>query len=1107
MFNVKKMGKIIANNKLKVLVSFIFFICLLIVIISNSFAITGEVPSIILKSVNLDYDISEEGAWKVTKSAEWTAYGKAQITFDIDSIAKKSTNPLDLILVLDSSTSMHTKKLNLMKSNVTSLITEILNGTDNRVALISFTSTAEILSDFSNDVEGLSAIVDTIESKGVSSYYQALVGVSSILENYTASDERNVVVLFFTDGYPNRDSPNEVGQYNYLKSTYSYVEINAIQYGKSDQVKAKIERMSDYQYIATDTNMLDVFRRASSTAMAYSDFSIRDLVSEYFNVDAVDSDLGEVSTADNTINWTFGKTFKSGFSAKMTIAVSLKDEYLSNFDLYGTNSEEEIVSAIDSINEDVLSTETPILSNGYTVTYEANSPSMCVVSNVPSSSKYGAFDVVSIPEEAPVCNGYQFKNWEIVTDGVSVVGDNTFIMPSKDVTLRGVWSKITLSKSMDGTISGKAYLYNILQNEATSLGLAKEYTGEHQDSVNGGGDSKIYYYYAKNDTEANSILNKNNVVFAGHCWQMFRTTDTGGVKMIYKGEVDSNGTCATTRESHVGYNGFSTINLTGSYYYGTDYTYDSTTKLFSLAGTKTLSRWSSSTSSSLFGQYTCISASEDGTCSTLYYIASYNSLLSANALAINSNASYSQFGTVKFNMNDNSLSYVGYMYDTIYSTNYNAYGASTSKEDLVHKDNLKTSYYYADSVSWDASSGEWSLVNPYKVDSKDEYTSLIGKYTFTKSKEDYTSDVVYYIGDVQDSNDFYYLELENGNDITYYDTVYAYGDTYTDNRDGTFSIVNPTVFKKSAWSKYYNDVLNKYICVDVDTTTNKCSVVRYVTSTTRLHVDYYDSSTSGLKYASGFSYDNGIYVLNDDYYMLWDYRDTGSMERLSNAHYTCFNTTGECSTLAYVYYVENSRILDRQNVYYISLSDYVDIDWALMEMLDANINDSTIKDALDAWYKKYLNEYTYYIEDAIYCNDRSMGEAAGWNPIGGSVVASVIFGNDSLYCKDENDRFAVSNMRATLDYPVGLITKEELGLLNNDLLRKTGSSYATLSPLSFKTTTVYVSYVDAIGAVSSGSPNSEMGLRPVISLKKGIVYSGGNGSVDSPYIVNISDQE
>lgn len=98
-------------------------------------------------------------------------------------------------------------------------------------------------------------------------------------------------------------------------------------------------------------------------------------------------------------------------------------------------------------------------------------------------------------------------------------------------------------------------------------------------------------------------------------------------------------------------------------------------------------------------------------------------------------------------------------------------------------------------------------------------------------------------------------------------------------------------------------------------------------------------------------------------------------------------------------------------------------------------------------------------------------------------------------------------MRATLDYPVGLITKEELGLLNNDLLRKTGSSYATLSPLSFKTTTVYVSYVDATGAISSNSPNSEMGLRPVISLKKGTVYSGGNGSVTSPYIVNISDQE
>ncbi len=35
----------------------------------------------------------------------------------------------------------------------------------------------------------------------------------------------------------------------------------------------------------------------------------------------------------------------------------------------------------------------------------------------------------------------------------------------------------------------------------------------------------------------------NNVAFAGFCWLIVRTTETGGIKMIYNGEQDANGTC------------------------------------------------------------------------------------------------------------------------------------------------------------------------------------------------------------------------------------------------------------------------------------------------------------------------------------------------------------------------------------------------------------------------------------------------------------------------------------------------------------------------------------------------------------------------------------
>ena len=96
------------------------------------------------------------------------------------------------------------------------------------------------------------------------------------------------------------------------------------------------------------------------------------------------------------------------------------------------------------------------------------------------------------------------------------------------------------------------YLYDVLKNEAESNGLAKEYTGEHHDSFTKESTKKIYHWYAENDEEGNQILEKNNVIFADHCWQILRTTDIGGVKLIYNGEAENN-QCLNTRGKHAGY--------------------------------------------------------------------------------------------------------------------------------------------------------------------------------------------------------------------------------------------------------------------------------------------------------------------------------------------------------------------------------------------------------------------------------------------------------------------------------------------------------------------------------------------------------------------------
>ncbi|MBQ8132307.1 MAG: hypothetical protein IJ193_07440, partial [Bacilli bacterium] len=69
-------------------------------------------------------------------------------------------------------------------------------------------------------------------------------------------------------------------------------------------------------------------------------------------------------------------------------------------------------------------------------------------------------------------------------------------------------------------------LYNVLKCETENGGLARKYTGEHKDSFTEAASKDIYHWYADNNTNGTAILDKNNVLFAGQCWQMIRTTDT-----------------------------------------------------------------------------------------------------------------------------------------------------------------------------------------------------------------------------------------------------------------------------------------------------------------------------------------------------------------------------------------------------------------------------------------------------------------------------------------------------------------------------------------------------------------------------------------------------
>ena len=144
----------------------------------------------------------------------------------------------------------------------------------------------------------------------------------------------------------------------------------------------------------------------------------------------------------------------------------------------------------------------------------------------------------------------------------------------------------------------------------------------------------IYYY--------RGAVDNNNVLFANFCWKIVRTTETGGIKLIYNG-VPSNGTCNNTGDStqistsafntkynspaYVGYmygtpytySTKSMSSVTDTYYYGNDVTYENGT--YTLINTITSNSWSSiyNTSDGIYNHhYTCLSTGS--TCSSVYYI-------------------------------------------------------------------------------------------------------------------------------------------------------------------------------------------------------------------------------------------------------------------------------------------------------------------------------------------------------------------------------------------------------------------------------------------------------------------------------------------------------
>ena len=201
-----------------------------------------------------------------------------------------------------------------------------------------------------------------------------------------------------------------------------------------------------------------------------------------------------------------------------------------------------------------------------------------------------------------------------------------------------------------------------------------------------------------------------------------------------------------------------------------------------------------------------------------------------------------------------------------------------------------------------------------------------------------------------------------------------------------------------------------------------------------------------------------------------------------------------------------------------------------LDTIRNNTTDSTIKTYIDTWYQNNLTNYTKYLStSAVYCNDRSLGTGQTYSASSDSEFNFAPYyrmdygtggakANPSYNCTDIRDAFSAENTSAKLDYPISLMTADEIAFaggvafetmntpyawfISNSAGTQVSSYWWSLSPNYWDGSYAYVwIWISVNASLNFDHVGYAYGVRPAISLKSCTLYSTGNGSASDPYTI------
>ncbi len=272
------------------------------------------------------------------------------------------------------------------------------------------------------------------------------------------------------------------------------------------------------------------------------------------------------------------------------------------------------------------------------------------------------------------------------------------------------------------------------------------------------------------------------------------------------------------------------------------------------------------------------------------------------------------------------------------------------------------------------------------------------------------------------------------------------------------------------------------------------------------HCSNDDSITNSKLYSGSYMYGNtlttkrrtrnNVYVSDDFTYD----KGTGKYTLVNPVSsgeiykkYSCFSlNTISCTTL---YYIRYGGTTDQNEIAYIELNNGDSFE-DYFNRIYQNTNDSEAKQKIDTWYQQNMLDYTNYLEDIVWCNDRRFTRSTYTFYSYDNIITN---NSPSIMCARLIDSFTVSpqNGNGALTYPVGLLTADEItmaGLVGQSTETYLNNYSRALSMTPSKLigeVFVYDTYKYSTESIAK--------IRPAISLKHNMIITGGNGTIIKPY--------